>query len=70
MVQIYIWSCFTGCGGKYGDTLLHLACEHRNTLPVELFKVLIERHGANVNAQAKHKDTPIRFAKCSIGNQQ
>jgi len=47
---------------KYGYTLLHWACQRINILPLDIFKVLIETHGADVNAQDEDKTTPIYSA--------
>jgi ankyrin repeat protein len=47
---------------KDGYTLLHTACDNINTLPLDIFKVLIETHGFDVNAQAIDKDTPLHHA--------
>jgi ankyrin repeat protein len=47
---------------QYGETLLHLACERINYLTLDVFKVLIETHGFDVNAQNKYKQTPIHYA--------
>jgi ankyrin repeat protein len=47
---------------KYGDNLLHYACREINLLPLEIFKCLIETHGADVNAQNDGKDTPLHSA--------
>jgi ankyrin repeat protein len=48
--------------GKYGFTLLYRACENINILPLEIFKLLIQTHGGDVNAQDEDKDTPIHHA--------
>jgi ankyrin repeat protein len=48
--------------GKSGDTLLHYACESINQLSLDVFKFLIEKHGADVNAQNNEKDTPLHSA--------
>jgi ankyrin repeat protein len=48
--------------GEYGYTLLHWACNNINRLPLEIFKLLIETLGGDVNAQANNKDTPIHRA--------
>jgi ankyrin repeat protein len=48
--------------GKYGNTLLHAACFEINTLTLDIFKLLIERLGCDVNAQDDNKDTPIHIA--------
>jgi ankyrin repeat protein len=47
---------------EYGNTLLHTACDNINKLPLEIFKVLIETHGADVNAKDNDKNTPIHHA--------
>jgi ankyrin repeat protein len=48
--------------GEYGSTILHTACEKINDLPLEIFKVLIETYGADINAQDKYRDTPFHDA--------
>ena len=45
--------------GQYGHTLLDWACININALPIEIFKLLIEKHGADFNAQNNDNDTPI-----------
>jgi len=52
--------------GKYGYTLLHMACEKINTLPIEIFKLLIETLGCDVNVQDDGKNTPIHDALLHI----
>jgi ankyrin repeat protein len=47
---------------KYGDNLLHMACERINSLPLEIFQHLIQKHGCDVNAQNDSKDTPLHLA--------
>jgi len=46
----------------YGSTLLHDACEKINRLPLEIFKLLIETMGCDVNLQNNNKNTPIHQA--------
>jgi ankyrin repeat protein len=46
---------------EYGHTLLHRACISINALSLDVFKVLIETHGCDVNAQNDDKDTPLHF---------
>jgi len=48
--------------GNCGFTLLHIACENINKLPIDLFKLLIETNGADINARNHNGDTPIYFA--------
>jgi ankyrin repeat protein len=48
--------------GQYGYTLLHYACENINALPLDVFKLLIETHGGDVNAQNNDNHTPIHLA--------
>jgi ankyrin repeat protein len=48
--------------GLFGSTLLHEAYDNINRLPIEIFKCLIETHGADVNAQDTEKSTPIYLA--------
>jgi ankyrin repeat protein len=38
-----------------------MACKRINDLPLDVFKVLIETHGFDVNAQDKSKDAPIHL---------
>jgi ankyrin repeat protein len=52
--------------GYYGQTLLHYACDNINTLPLDVFKLLIEKHGSDVNAQNDDKDTPLHRAITSF----
>jgi len=47
---------------NFGHTLLHIACININILSLDLFKVLIETIGCDVNTQAENKDTPIHLA--------
>jgi ankyrin repeat protein len=54
----------TNTKGKSGDTLLHYACEKINIRSLDVFKVLIETHGFDVNAQNNNKDTPLHLALC------
>jgi ankyrin repeat protein len=42
-----------------GDTLLHLACQFINDLPLDIFKVLIETHGCDINANDDCDGTPL-----------
>jgi ankyrin repeat protein len=46
----------------YGSTLLHDACEKINRLPLEIFKLLIETMGCDVNVQDNYQNTPIHQA--------
>jgi ankyrin repeat protein len=48
--------------GDRGDTLLHYACENINHLSIDMFKVLIETMGCDVNVQNNDKDTPLHNA--------
>jgi len=45
--------------GLYGNNILHYACENINNLPVDIFKVLIETIGCDVNARDKYGNTPL-----------
>jgi ankyrin repeat protein len=47
---------------QYGSTLLHLACEKINYLPLDIIKVFIETHGADVSIKDNNKDTPLHIA--------
>jgi len=44
-----------------GCTLLHEICLNVNKLPLDVFKVLIETHGADLNAQENYNDTPLHY---------
>jgi ankyrin repeat protein len=48
--------------GRNGCTLLHLACKNINFLPIDIFKVLVETHGADVDVHENNEDTPIHNA--------
>jgi ankyrin repeat protein len=48
--------------GGDGYTLLHWACININRLPLDVFKLLIEKMGFGVNVQAQDNDTPIHYA--------
>jgi ankyrin repeat protein len=48
--------------GQNGHTLLHFACEKINILPIEIFKLLIETHCADVNILNKINNTPLHYA--------
>jgi ankyrin repeat protein len=48
------------CGG----TILHTACSNINKLPLDVFKLLIETHGADINIQDNNEDTPLHYALC------
>jgi ankyrin repeat protein len=48
--------------GYDGYTLLHQACECTHSLPLEVYKLLIEIHGCDVNTQNNRKNTPILSA--------
>jgi ankyrin repeat protein len=48
--------------GKLGHSLLHIACININKLPLDIFKVLIETMGCDVNVQNDNKDTPLHYA--------
>jgi len=43
-------------------TLLHFACDNINTLPLEIFKVLIETLGCDINAQDRDNNIPLHIA--------
>jgi len=53
----------------YGLTLLHGACGKSN-VPLEVFKLLIEEYGADINAQTNRKYTPINLALSSSRSNQ
>jgi ankyrin repeat protein len=49
--------------GQFGVTLLHTACQHLSSLPLEVFKCLIETQSADVNAQDDaNRYTPLHYA--------
>jgi ankyrin repeat protein len=41
---------------------LHTACKYINSIPIRIFKLLIETMGCNVNAQDNNKNTPLHHA--------
>jgi ankyrin repeat protein len=47
---------------KYGYTLLHWACQRINRLPLDIYKLLIETLGCDVNAQDNSNNTPLNQA--------
>jgi ankyrin repeat protein len=48
--------------GEYGHTLLHTACSNINNLPLQIFKLLIETLGCDVNVQNNDENTPLHRA--------
>jgi ankyrin repeat protein len=48
--------------GRNGNTILHYACININKLPLEIFKLLIETVGCDVNAQDNNNETPLHNA--------
>jgi ankyrin repeat protein len=48
--------------GECCQTLLHLACKLINSLPLDLFKYLIETKGANIHAVDEKKNNPLHIA--------
>jgi ankyrin repeat protein len=48
--------------GDDGDTLLYIACNNINILPLEIFKYLIETKGFDINIQNVRFDTPVHNA--------
>jgi ankyrin repeat protein len=52
--------------GDYGYTLLHIACENINRCPLDVFKLLIETMGCDVNAQDNNNNTPLHHALCNF----
>jgi ankyrin repeat protein len=48
--------------GRNGHNLLHKACEKINKLSIDIFHLLIETHGCDVNVQNNAKNTPIHSA--------
>jgi ankyrin repeat protein len=47
---------------KNGCTLLHMACQKIAIFPIDVFKLLIEAKGCDINVQNNYKDTPIHLA--------
>jgi ankyrin repeat protein len=47
--------------GQNGHTLLHWACEYINTLPIEVYKLLLKRN-STINTQDDDGNTPIHIA--------
>jgi ankyrin repeat protein len=48
--------------GDNATNLLHTACMNINKLPIEIFKLLIEKHGCDVNAKDENENTPLYLA--------
>jgi ankyrin repeat protein len=48
--------------GRFKCTLLHEACQYINTLPIEVFEVLIDAKCSNIYALDEDNDTPIHIA--------
>jgi len=53
-------------GSRSGFTLLHKACNNINSLPLSVFKYLIEIKGISVNAQDHASNTPLDHAFLSF----
>jgi len=51
---------------QFGRTVLHFACQYINALPLDIFKLLIETNGADVNARDVKNNTPYYNALSSI----
>jgi ankyrin repeat protein len=49
-----------------GTSTLHAACMNINSLPLEIFKLLIETKGCDINVQDNDKNTPIHYALYSF----
>jgi ankyrin repeat protein len=47
---------------QYASTILHAACDNINTLSFDIFRILIETIGSDVNAQDNDNNTPIHIA--------
>ena len=48
-----------------GDTVLHLACRRFSKVPLDVFKLLIEDCGADINACNDYRQTPLHyFLRC------
>jgi ankyrin repeat protein len=47
---------------RSGRTLLHFACMSINSLPLDVFKLMVETKGANIAAKDMENDTPIHSA--------
>jgi ankyrin repeat protein len=56
--------------GWNGETLLHYVCQKINKLPIDVFKLLIEKKGCDVNARANDNDTPLHYAFDRINTSQ
>jgi ankyrin repeat protein len=61
---MYLLTQYVDCDIKNqdGSTLLHLACNNINALPLDVFKYLIETKGYDVNVQDNKDATPIHLA--------
>jgi ankyrin repeat protein len=47
---------------QFGETLFHVMCKHIKTLPIDIFKLLIETKQCDYSVQDKNKDTPLHCA--------
>jgi ankyrin repeat protein len=47
---------------QHGETLLHNASKNINEFPLDVFKLLVEIIGCDINAQDKSNNTPIHIA--------
>jgi ankyrin repeat protein len=47
--------------GEHGDNLLHMVCTYINILPLEIFKLLIENGGCDINAKNSNEDHPLHL---------
>jgi ankyrin repeat protein len=54
--------------GEYNDNLLHLACDRMNLFPLDIFKLLVETIGCDVNVQNKYNQTPVHRALDSFNS--
>jgi ankyrin repeat protein len=52
--------------GRSGYTLLHMACKKARKLSVDVFKLLIETKGFDVNARDNRDNTPLHHALCNF----
>jgi hypothetical protein len=50
------------CTNFCGRSLLHLACQYLNTLTLDVFKLLIEIKGFDINLRDERNNTPLHLA--------
>jgi ankyrin repeat protein len=63
LIYLLCWSADVNLKSQNGHTILHLACEKINSLPLDVFKYIIEVKGGDVNIRDKNYNfAPIHIA--------